>query len=81
MAQHDDAMFEAVNEIRKGVHEIKTSLFGVPGTEDVGFMGETKATLHDNGKRIRTLEKYRWMLVGIVALVVFAIEVAARVWK
>lgn len=70
-----------LSEIHQTVTQMNTSLFGIEGTEDKGFVGRTNASLARHGERIGSLERYRWILAGGIIIIVFLAEVAAKVMK
>lgn len=76
----DEELRQTLSDIHSGVHEIKTSLFGVPNTADIGFIGETRASLADHGKRIGSLERYKWHIAGAIAAVLVAVELAVKAY-
>jgi hypothetical protein len=68
-------------DISKKVDEIYTLLVGVGDQPETGFIGRTNNRLTSQGKRLDSLEKWRWLIVGGSIVIGALIGMIGRVAK
>jgi hypothetical protein len=62
---------QLLRDIDTNVQQMRTELFGIRG--DNGFVGETKDRLNAYSARIRSIEKWMYMVMGAIAIIGFFI--------
>jgi hypothetical protein len=63
------------DEDRQKLNELHVALLGIKGTKDIGFVGETQATLDNHGKRIGRMERWSTLAIGGGAVVLFIVKI------
>lgn len=69
---------ELLEKVSKDVAEVKTTLFGITGSPELGLIFRVDRDLGKHEDRITALERFRWYLVGLGAAIVAAIEMISR---
>lgn len=62
---------QLLRDIDSNVNQMRTELFGIRG--DNGFVGETKARLNAYSNRIRSIERWMYMVMGAIVIIGFFI--------